>query len=123
RHLAGHSSRLSGLPVVVDAPGGFRQREFDVVLVSLTRSHGHRAVSYGESVAQLALALTRARQRLILFGDVGTLVRRTQWEGVLDHLDEAAAAREGLIVSRLVAYLQGQGRHSSVFRLSEGSGP
>ena len=34
----------SGGPrVEVDCPPAFRQREFPLVLVSLTRSHGHRA--------------------------------------------------------------------------------
>jgi hypothetical protein len=112
-----------GLPVEVNVPGAFRQREFSTVLVSLTRSHSHRAVSFGEETGQLTVALTRARRRLILFGDPGTLARREQWEGVLDHLDEAAAAREGLLVGRLVRYLQGGGRASRAFRLGEGGGP
>jgi superfamily I DNA and/or RNA helicase len=125
RRLIGQSARLSagGLRVDVDAPAAFRQREYPVVLVSLTRSHGHRAVSFGDEASLLGLALTRARRRLILFGDVGTLARRSQWEGVLDHLDEAAAAREGQVVGRLLDYLQGRGRHARVFRLSGGGGP
>jgi hypothetical protein len=124
RRLVQQSAPLaaSGLRVEVDAPGAFRQREFDTMLVSLTRSHGHRAVSFGEEPHHLALALTRARARLIVFGDVGTLARRSQWEGVLDHLDEAAAGREGAVIGRLVRYLQGGGRHGRAFRLGEGGG-
>jgi hypothetical protein len=106
----------------VDGPSAFRQREFPLVLVSLTRSHGHRAVSFGEEPPHLALALTRARTGLVVFGDPGTLARRGQWEGVLDHLDEAAAAREGAVVGALLAYLQGAGRHGRAFRFCEGGG-
>jgi hypothetical protein len=109
-----------GPRVEVDEPAAFRQREFAVVLVSLTRSHGHRAVSFGEEPRQLALTLTRARTRLVVFGDPGTLARRSQWEGVLDHLDEAAAAREGSVIRGLVGYLEGAGRHARAFRFCEG---
>jgi hypothetical protein len=106
----------------VDVPSACRHREAAVVLVSLTRSHSHRAVSYGDGPQALALALTRAQARLILFGDPGTLARRSQWQGALDHLDEAAADRERQLVARLLGYLQGQGRHPEAFHLHEGSG-
>jgi hypothetical protein len=124
RRLVQQSPALaaSGLRIEVDGPGAFRQREFGTVLVSLTRSHGHRAVSFGEEPHHLALALTRARARLLVFGDPGTLARRAQWEGVLDHLDEAAAAREAGVIGRLVRDLQGGGRHGRAFRLGEGGG-
>jgi hypothetical protein len=107
--------------VKVDVPAAFRQRECLLGLVSLTRSHTHRAVSFGEEPQQLALALSRARARLMLFGDPGTLVRRSQWESTLDHLDEAAAAQERELVCRLVRYLQGQGAHARAFHLREGT--
>ncbi|OAI41610.1 hypothetical protein AYO40_02845 [Planctomycetaceae bacterium SCGC AG-212-D15] len=107
--------------ITVTTPELFRQSESDVVLVSLTRSHLHRAVTFGAAPQSLAHALTRARTRLVLFGDSGTLIRRSQWEGPLDHLDEAAAARERAIIARLVRYLEGQGSCQHVFGLQVGS--
>jgi hypothetical protein len=112
----------SGVEVRVDVPGGFREREYSVVLVSLTRSHTHRAVSYGEGPQALFLALTRARARLVLVGDPGTLARRAQWETAVDHLDENASARERAVVQGLVDYLHGSGPHPQAFTLREGSG-
>jgi hypothetical protein len=124
RRLVCHSPRLAQgrVPIAVDVPAAFRHREYAAVVVSLTRSHSHRAVSFGEGVEALLLALTRACRRLILVGDPGTLVRRSHWEGVLDQLDETEAAREGQLVAQLVRYLQGQGRHAWAFHLCEGSG-
>jgi superfamily I DNA and/or RNA helicase len=124
RRLVRQSPRLKGWAnrLTVDVPTGARQREAPVVLVSLTRSHSHRAVSFGEGPQAVALALTRARQRLILFGDLGTLARRSQWEGPLDHLDEPAAAGERQLVTHLLRYLQGQGHHPQAFQLREGNG-
>jgi superfamily I DNA and/or RNA helicase len=121
RQLVQQSPTLAGAPLAVDLPTAFRERECGVVLLSLTRSHAHRAVPFGDDPQLLTLALTRARCRLVLFGDPGTLARRSQWEGPLDHLDEADAARERDLAGRLVAYLNGQGAHARAFRVREGT--
>ncbi|HXG13232.1 MAG TPA: AAA domain-containing protein [Gemmataceae bacterium] len=117
------SSRSKGITIKVDVPAAFREGECLVGLVSLTRSHSHRAVSFGEGPDLLVRALTRARARLIIFGDPGTLARRAQWQGALDHLDEFASAWEQRLISRLVGYLHGQGAPSPRFQLCEGSAP
>jgi hypothetical protein len=106
----------------IDVPGAFRERECSVVMVSLTRSHSHRPITFGDKPEMLALALTRARSQLILVGDAGSLARRSQWDGPLDHLNEDAAARERDCIIHLVDYLQGQGPHPHTFRLREGVG-
>ncbi len=106
----------------VGTPECFGQRECLVALVSMTRSHAHRPVSYGEGPRDLALALTRARSRLVLFGDPGTLTRRCQCTGPVEHLDPSSADRERAFVSRLVACLQGERPHHGDFRLRQGSG-
>jgi hypothetical protein len=105
------------IQVRVDVPAAFAERESGHVLVSLTRSHKHRATSYGDGPSALICALTRGRDKLVLFGDAGTLARRTEWQGALDRLTEAASARERQIITRLVGYIQGQGRHAQVFQL------
>jgi hypothetical protein len=119
------SRPLLGQPHVaieVGVPTAFRHREVDVVILSLTRSHTHRAVTFGEGPETLELALTRARSRLILIGDPGTLFRRSQWDGRVEHLDEASAARERELIGHLVRYIRGQGRHGQAFLLRSDSG-
>jgi hypothetical protein len=98
--------------IEVAVPYAFRHREAKVVLLSLTRSHTHRAVAFGDGPQTLALALTRARSKLVIFGDPGTLLRRSQWEGSLEHLNEDAAARERHLITRLMHSLPGGGSHS-----------
>jgi hypothetical protein len=122
RLLIQRSAILAGcrLTVEVGLPSSFSQRECLALLVSLTRSHTHRAVSYGEGPQALRTALTRASGRILLFGDPGTMIRRSQWQGPLDHLDETSAQREQAIITRLVAYLQGHGPHPQAFCLHEG---
>ncbi len=92
----------SPVTVEVGPPAAFRHRECLAALVSLTRSHTHRAVPYGDGPHALALALTRAAERVILFGDPGTLARRSHWQGALDHLDDTAAERERSLAARIV---------------------
>jgi hypothetical protein len=122
RLLVRRSPALAAGPAPrVDVPAGFREEEFDTVLVSLTRSHAHRPVTLGEGPALLALGLTRARRRLVVFGDAGTLARRGQWAGPVDHLDGAAAGRERDIVVRLLEYIYGRGPHREAFAVAEGS--
>ena len=82
------------IPLFVGHASEFRQREADLVILSLARSHERRTVSYADDPALIALAVTRARRRLVLVGDPGMLARRAQWDGPLDHLDEFAADRE-----------------------------
>lgn len=99
--------RLDTLELVVAPPPALRQRECLALLLSLTRSHSHRAVALGEQASWLPLALTRACGRLSLFGDVGTLTRRTQWQGAVDHLDEMAGERERELAAHLLRCTSG----------------
>jgi superfamily I DNA and/or RNA helicase len=124
RTLIGRSPTLAGRPAPrVDVPDAFRESEFDAVFVSLTRSHAHRAVTFGGDPALLAVTLTRARRRLVVFGDAGTLARRAQWAGPVDHQDEAAAGRERDVVGRLLEYIHGHGPHRAAFAVGEGNAP
>lgn len=104
----------------VEGPSGACHVECSVLLVSLTRSHASRAVSFGEHPRALVQALTRASERVILFGDPGTLCRRHQWEGTVDHLDAAGSARERVLIGNIARYLQGRGPLAHAFSLREG---
>jgi hypothetical protein len=124
RRLIGKSAILprGPLAIEVDVPAAFRHRECWIGLVSLTRSHGHRAVSFADSPQTLALALTRARWQLLLFADPGTLARRVAWQGPVDHLNESAAEQERRLASGLIEYVQGRGAHAKGFQIREGNG-
>lgn len=68
--------------------------ECDLLLISLTRSHVSRAVTFGDSPAILRRLVGCARRKIMFAGDPGTLSRRLQWEGPVDHLDATDAAIE-----------------------------
>lgn len=121
RHLL---STLPTGPIQIEVahPEQMRHRECAVALVSMTRSHAHRAVPYGESPAQFILGLTRAAQRLILIGDPGTLLRRSQYADSVEHLDETESEQEQQLAGRLVRYLQGHGTQQRAFTIRELAG-
>ena len=100
-------SRRFALEVAL--PSRLHQRECDLVFLSMTRSLAHRCVAFGEDMKELPLALTRSRSQLVIFGDAGSLLKRTTWHGPLDHLDANAAQQELVRLTRLLAYLQKQG--------------
>src|SRR5262249_4628668 len=89
-----------GTYVFVDVADTAQERVYDIACVSLTRSHTHRATSFGSGPEALATALTRGRSRLLLFGDPGTMGRRSEWHAALDHLDEVVSARERAVIAR-----------------------
>jgi superfamily I DNA and/or RNA helicase len=108
RLLVRRSALLKGSKdcLAIGLPDGFAHQEFDRVLVSFTRSHGHRAVPLAERFRDIVLTLTRARQQLILFTDLGTLARRTEFAGRIEHLDEFASAREARFAADLLGYFR-----------------
>ena len=91
RHLLGKSRSPQ---VSVMEPGEAGSCECDWLVVSLTRSHVSRAVTFGESPAVLRRLVGCARRKILFAGDPGTLSRRLQWEGPVDHLDASEAAHE-----------------------------
>jgi len=106
--LRPHLARLQ-----IALPGRMHQRECDQIYLSLTRSHSHRAVSFCADPRDLALAMTRARHRLVLLGDPGALCKRSSWNGPLEHLDAAAAVREREIITNLLACIKPSALQSS----------
>ena len=106
RRLAKKSTLLSSQAGMfeVGVPGDFVHREAGRVLLSLTRSHTHRATPFGAGTKDLLTALTRAQHKLVVFGDLGALTRRAQWDGVLERADAFQAARERSLVTTILAH-------------------
>jgi hypothetical protein len=53
----------------------FQGREYDIVIYSLTRSNAAGQVGFLSEVRRVNVAITRAREQLVLVGDFGTLTR------------------------------------------------
>ncbi len=94
-------SRLADLVdrgLEVDSVDGFQGREKVAIVFSAVRSNADAAVGFLADVRRLNVALTRARQKLIVVGDSATLAADATWRSFFDD----AIAR---------------GRHRSVFEI------
>lgn len=98
--------RSSRVSLEVALPSQLAHREFEVVFLSMTRSHAQRAVPFGDNVNEVPLALTRARTRILIFADPGCLSKRIHSQGPIDQRDAYSAQQEMNRLARLVAFLQ-----------------
>jgi superfamily I DNA and/or RNA helicase len=59
--------------VEIDTVDGFQGREKDAVVISLVRSNTKGELGFLTDTRRMNVALTRARRKLIVFGDSATL--------------------------------------------------
>ena len=61
--------------ISVNTVDGFQGQERDVILVSLVRSNAEGQIGFLRDLRRMNVAITRARMKLIILGDVATLTR------------------------------------------------
>lgn len=90
------ATRLSALPELMDVSVGtvnsWQGRESRAVVVSFVRSNPDGELGFLADDRRLTVALTRAKERLILVGDTGTLARHPRFARLI----ETIAAANGL---------------------------
>ncbi len=123
RALIQRSTRLShaSFEITVDSPRQLAHSECLVAVLSLTRSQESLAVPFCDHPSELLTALTRPKARLLIFGDVGTISRRCQWFGALDHLDETTGPMEQALLAELLVHLPEQDLARTTGRTLESS--
>jgi len=82
-----------GIPCEVKSVDGFQGREKEVILISFVRSNLAREIGFVKDRRRLNVAMTRAKTKLIMIGDMETLKANDPF----DRLDEWLR-REGAIV-------------------------
>lgn len=79
--------RLKGL-VTVHSVDGFQGQERDVVIISMVRGNDSGSVGFLSDVRRANVAITRARAKLIILGDSGTLSRHKFYEALYSYACE-----------------------------------
>jgi hypothetical protein len=92
----------SGVDCLISDAEGARGKHCLVAAVSLVRSKGAEAAPFSRHPEDLAVLLTRASRKLVLFGDPGFMARRAQWYGSLEHQGDLEAAQEQALMRSLV---------------------
>ncbi|HFC12969.1 MAG TPA: DNA-binding protein, partial [Anaerolineae bacterium] len=74
-------------PVEVNSVDGFQGREKEAIIISLVRSNQRGEVGFLRETRRMNVALTRARRKLIVIGDSGTISAEPFFTRLLDYWD------------------------------------
>ncbi|OJJ17223.1 DNA-binding protein [marine bacterium AO1-C] len=77
----------------INSVDGFQGQERDVIYISLVRSNDKGKIGFLEDTRRMNVALTRARKKLIVIGDSGTLGQNAFYQHFLDYIDQIGAYR------------------------------
>lgn len=72
----------------IDTVDAFQGQESDFVIISATRCNGESALGFLKEFRRLNVAITRARQGLIIVGNKATLQGDEYWGQFFDHIGE-----------------------------------
>ncbi len=81
-------SKLDWEELEVKTVDGFQGREKEVVLISLTRSNSMQNIGFLQDIRRLNVALTRAKRKLVVVGDGGTITSNETYENFVRYVEE-----------------------------------
>ena len=76
-----------GLPITVQTIDGFQGQERDVIYISLVRSNERHEIGFLSDYRRMNVAMTRAKMKLIVIGDSGTIGENKFYKSFLDYVD------------------------------------
>ncbi|MDE6695706.1 MAG: AAA family ATPase [Muribaculaceae bacterium] len=77
--------------ISVNTVDGFQGQERDVIVISLVRSNDEGNIGFLRDLRRMNVAMTRARMKLIIIGDVGTLTRHTFYRYLYESLNHSTS--------------------------------
>jgi len=73
--------------ISVNTVDGFQGQERDVILISLVRSNEEGQIGFLRDLRRMNVAITRARMKLIILGDVETLTQHPFYKRLYDYVE------------------------------------
>jgi superfamily I DNA and/or RNA helicase len=70
---------------------GFQGQERDIICISMTRSNDNGEIGFLADTRRMNVALTRAKKKLIVFGDSATLANHSFYKSFLEYVEEIGA--------------------------------
>ncbi|TDQ13533.1 putative DNA helicase [Algoriphagus boseongensis] len=77
--------------ITIDTVDGFQGQERDLMMISLTRSNEKGEIGFLSDERRMNVALTRAKRKLILIGDSGTLTQHPFFDALLAYFESKGA--------------------------------
>lgn len=84
-------SLISDAAVEIDTVDGFQGREKEAIVISLVRSNDTGELGFLTDTRRMNVALTRARRKLIVFGDSATLANHEFYLRLLNYFEQQDA--------------------------------
>ncbi len=81
-----HSLRKIRKAISVNSVDGFQGQERDVVFVSLVRGNDESKIGFLSDLRRMNVAITRARMKLVILGDAGTLTSHKFYRKLYEHI-------------------------------------
>ncbi|NPA52590.1 MAG: IGHMBP2 family helicase [Aquificae bacterium] len=90
-----HEEYLKNLikDVEIHTVDGFQGREKEVIIISLVRSNPQEEIGFLDDTRRLNVAITRAKRKLIIIGDMNTLIKHSIYKKLIEYIK-----KEGQIV-------------------------
>lgn len=86
---------LRALDIEVNSIDGFQGQEKDVIYVSLVRSNDRGEVGFLSDARRLNVALTRARELLVVVGDMATLGADVSYMRLAEYIEQSGVYQSG----------------------------
>ena len=81
----------SSIKIVVKTVDGFQGQERDVIYISLVRSNTTKEIGFLNDIRRMNVALTRAKEKLVVIGDSSTLANHPFYKSFIDYAEEINA--------------------------------
>lgn len=72
---------------------GFQGQERDIICISMVRSNDNGEIGFLADTRRMNVALTRAKRKLLVFGDSATLTNHSFYKSFLDYVEETGGYR------------------------------
>lgn len=72
--------------ITVNTVDGFQGQERDIILISMVRANENGEIGFLRDLRRMNVAITRARMKLIILGDVATLTRHTFYKKLWEYV-------------------------------------
>lgn len=72
--------------ITVNTVDGFQGQERDIIFISLVRSNEHGQIGFLNDLRRMNVAMTRARMKLVIFGNEATLSHSPFYKRLLDYI-------------------------------------
>lgn len=74
--------------ISVNTVDGFQGQERDIIMISLVRSNENGQIGFLSDLRRMNVAMTRARMKLIIFGDKSTLQHHSFYRKLIQYVEE-----------------------------------